>query len=170
MCLMAGAIIGAVLSVAQAAVGFAQQQQAADDQNAYFESNRRASVVAGTDRYASLNNQLLQKREAAAAEMFNKRIEAMKARSTAKVSAGEANVTGLSVNALMDDLDRQHARQLAAIKRNYEFDRNNTEDELVATRNNTISRINSVRQARGPSGAAFALQAAGGVLGAFKGA
>lgn len=168
MCMVAGAIIGAVLSVAQAAVGFAQAQQQADDQNAYYESNRRAAVVAGTDRYASINNQLLQKREAAAQEMMTKRIEAMKTRATAKVSAGEAGVTGLSVNALLDDLDRQHARQLAAIKKNYEWERANNEDELVATRNNTISRINSVRQARNPSPAAFAIQAAGGIVGALK--
>lgn len=165
MCMMA---LGAVLSIAQAAVGFASAQQQADEQNAYYEQNRRAAVAAMTDRYASINNKNLQEREAASAELFEKRIAGLKAKSTAITSAGEAGVTGLSVANLMQDVDAQMGRQAQAIQTNFEIKRQHNADELVATHHNAISRINSVRQASGPNPLAFALQGIGGALGAFS--
>lgn len=160
--------IGAVLSIAQAAVGFSAAQQQANEQNAYYDANRKAAIAAANDRYAALNNKTLQEREAASGDLLQKRIEATKARATAKASAAESGVTGLSVAALMGDFHAQQARQEQAILTNYQIRRQSNEDEGVSTYHNTIGRINSVRQASGPNPASYILQGLGGAVGAFS--
>lgn len=164
---MCVAALPAILGIAQAASGFAGASAEANAQNAYYEQNRVAAVAAAGDRYASLNNKTLQERQRATQELFQKQIEALQTRATATVSAGEAGVTGLSVDALEQDLLAQQGRQRAAIETNYEIERSYNQDEAVATYHNTISRINSVRQAARPSPIPFILQGAGA---AFKGA
>ena len=165
MCMMIAAI---GLSIAQAAVGFGQAKQQADEQNEYYEQNRKASIVAGTDRYAPLPNNILQKRQSAAAALSQQRIEALNAKAKGTVAAGEGGVSGLSVDALLGDLDAQHGRQILAIKRNYQIEKENSQDEGKAALNNTISRINSVRQASNPSPLPFIVQGLSGALGAIK--
>lgn len=162
MCVMA---LGAVLSIAQAAVGFAAAQQQADEQNAYYEQNRRAAVAAANDRYASLSNKTLQEREAASQELIQQKIEGMQKKATAAVSAGEGGVTGLSVNALLADFEGQMARRAEATRTNFKIKQQHNADEMVATYHNTVGRINSVRQASNPSPLPFILQGLGGALG-----
>jgi hypothetical protein len=161
-------IVGALLSIGQAAVGFMGAQQAANEQNAYHERNRVAAVAAAGDKYASLNNQTLQHREAASDELLQKRIDALKARATAKVASGEAGVTGLSVNALLADFVAQQSRQEQAVQTNYEIRKMANYDEAVATYHHTIGRINSVRTAASPSILPFILQGIGGAVNAHK--
>ncbi len=157
--------LGIIASIGQAVAGFAAQSQAADEQNAYAESNRRAAVAAANDRYASLANNTLQHRESASAELLTKRVEALKAKSTAYTASGEGGVTGLSVDALMGDLQAQHDRQAEAIRINYDIKKQGNQDEAVATYHNTIGRINSVRTASKPSPAGAIFQALGGIAG-----
>lgn len=162
MCMMA---LGVIAGIGQAVAGYAAANQQAKEQNAYFEQNRKASIAAANDRYASLNNQTLQHRESASAELMKKRVEAMKAKATAYTASGEGGVTGLSVDALMGDLQAQHDRQAEAIKINYDIKKGANQDEAIATHHNTISRINSVRQASKPSPLPFILQGLGAVAG-----
>lgn len=156
------------MSIAQAGVGFAAASQQANEQNAYYERNRQASLAAMRDRYASINNNTLQEREAASMELFEKNREALLQRAQAMTAAGEAGVTGLSVNALYRDQAGQQARRVASIMTNYNIKKQRNEDEAIATYHNTIGRINSVRQAASPSAAGFILQGIGGALGAFS--
>lgn len=160
MCMMA---LGIIASIGQAAAGYAAANQQAKEQNAYAESNRRAAVAANNDKYASIQNNTLQHREAAAQELFEKRIAAMRAKATAAVAAGEGGVSGLSVAALEQDLGAQLGRQEAAIQTNYEIKKMGNYDEAVASYHNTIGRINSVRAAAKPSPVGFIFQALGGV-------
>jgi hypothetical protein len=157
-------IIGAVLSIAQAAVGFAAASQQANEQNAYFEQNRLNAIAAMRDRYTAVNNKLLEERTAASQDLLEKRVEATKKKATATVAAGEAGVTGLSVDALLSDYDAAQARREASVITNYNIRRGQAEDELDVTYHNTISRINSVRQASKPSPLGFILQGLGGAL------
>jgi len=165
MCVMA---LGIIAGIAQAAVGFAGAQQQANEQNAYYEQNRKASIAAANDKYASINANTLSERASASAELMKKRIEAAKAKATAFTASGEGGVTGLSVDALMGDLQAQHDRGAEAIKLNYETKKNANRDEAEATYHNTIGRINSVRQASNPSPLPFIVQGLGSVVGAMK--
>ena len=168
MCVATIPALGIIASIGQAVVGFAAASQAAAEQNAYWEENRRAAIQAANDRYAALAYQTLQEREKASQELFEKQIEAMKARATAAVSAGEAGVTGLSVDALMQDFLAQQGRQFQAIKTNYEIRKQYNYDEAVAYYHHTIGRINSVRRASKPSPLPFVFQALGGIAGAYR--
>lgn len=160
--------LGIIAGIAQAAVGFAGAQQQAAEQNAYYEQNRKAAIASANDRYASLNSNTLSERASASAELMKKRIEAAKAKATAFVSSGEGGVTGLSVDALMGDLQAQHDRQAEAIQLNYENKKQANMDEGIATYHNTIGRINSVRQASSPSPLPFLVSGLGSVVGAMK--
>lgn len=166
MCIMAAIpLLSMGLGIAQAGMGYQQAVGQANQQNAMWEQNRQASVAAGEDRYASLGKQLGQERAASSADLFNKRIEGVRAAATARVAAGESGVTGLSTDALLGDYDARLARQEEVVGINFETKREGIADELVATRNNTISRINSVQRAAKVSKAPFIFQALGGVVG-----
>lgn len=158
------AVLPGVLSIAQAGAGFASASQAASAQNAYFESNRKAAIVAANDRYASINNRASQETAAASQELFQKQIDAMKTRATASVAGGEAGVNGVSVDALMGDLLAQQGRQMQAVQTNWEFQNAHDHDEMQATYDNTVQRINSVRQAASPSLLPYIIQGAAGIV------
>lgn len=168
MCIAALPAIGMILSIAQAGFAFAQASQQAAAQNAMYEANWKASVAAMTDKYAALNNNTLQEREAASQELFQKQIEAIQARGKARTAAGEAGVTGLSVAALLGDIEAQHGRQMDAINTNYEIKKQHNVDEGIAAQHQAIQRIQSVRQATPPNPIAYALQGIGGAIGAYS--
>jgi hypothetical protein len=166
--MMALPILGAALSIGQAAAGYGAAKKQAAEQNAYYEQNRLNAVAAANDRYAALNNNTIQERKASSQQLIQKRIEALKAKSKAFVASGEGGVTGLSVDALLQDYEAQEGRQLEAIHTNYGLKRDRNYDDAVATYHNAVSRIHSVRQASKPSALPFILQGLGGALGAFS--
>lgn len=155
--------IAPILAIAQAAVGFASASQQASEQNAAYDANRKAAIAAANDRYAADNYKVLQEREKTSQELFQKQTEALKARSTAAVSAGEAGVNGLSVDALETDFLAQQGRQAQALQTNFDNQKFDIEVDMENTYHNTVSRINSVRRAAKPSPLPFLLQAVGGI-------
>lgn len=166
--MMAMPLIGAALSIGQAAAGYGAAKKQAAEQQAYFEQNRLNSIQAANDRYAALSANTINERMAASQQLIQKRIEALKARSKAATAAGEGGVTGLSVEALLSDYEAQEGRQLEAIQTNYQLKKDRNQDDAISTYHNTISRINSVRQASKPSALPFILQGLGGALGSFS--
>lgn len=168
MCIAAAPILGAVLSIAQAGVGYAAASKQAKEQNAYHEQNRVAAVAAMRDRYQALSANTLEHRKAASADLFEKKREALIARSKAYAAAADGGVTGLSVNALWNDYKAQEARRAAAVITNYNIKKQQNEDEGYSAYHQAIARINSVRQASKPSAAGFILQGIGGAMGAFS--
>ena len=107
MCNLVSAAIG--LGVAQAGSQFIGQRQMA---NAQEEVQRRSSA-AERQRYlnevSSMRVQQRQEQIAAAQRIQESTRKAREARATARVSAGEAGVSGLSVDALINDLTREEA-------------------------------------------------------------
>ena len=101
--------IAFVLAGAQAGMQIQGQRQMAKTQ---AEVQRRASA-AERQRYlhevSSMRIQQGQEQVAAAQKMSESARKAMEARATARVSAGESGVAGLSVDALINDLTRKEA-------------------------------------------------------------
>jgi hypothetical protein len=109
------AAIGAVVGVASAGAGYAGQRQQAKAQAAY-----QAQSIAAAQKKAAFQrtSQLLesqQKRLALAQETGKITKAAQEKLASATVSAGEAGVSGLSVQTLMDDYVRQQAGFQAAV-------------------------------------------------------
>lgn len=101
--------IAATMAVAQAGTTVIGQQQQAKTQ---AEAQRRASA-AERQRYlhevSSMRMQQQQEQVQAAQKLSESARKAMEARATARVSAGESGVAGLSVDALINDLTRKEA-------------------------------------------------------------
>ena len=107
MCSPIAAAIG--LGAAQTGVSLVGQSQAA---SAQAKAQAQASV-AERQRYlqevSSMRVQQGQEQIAAAQQIQKAQQRAREARATARVSAGESGVAGLSVDALVNDLSRQEA-------------------------------------------------------------
>ena len=99
-----------VLGGAQTGMSIVGQRQAAKTQ----EKVQRRAALAENDRlskeYASMRMSQAQERIAQAQRISAAQTKARKARATARVSAGEAGVAGLSVDALLNDMTREQAQ------------------------------------------------------------
>lgn len=145
MCLpLIGVAVSAALSIAQMNAQNQQQYEQKEAQNRHYTQNRKNAIVAANDKYGAISNKADQEREKSSQELFSKRVEALKKKSTALASAGEGGVTGLSVAALAQDYIALEARTESNILTNHEFTLGGLYDEADATYHDTSSRINQV--------------------------
>jgi hypothetical protein len=103
----------------------------------------RASFINQTN-LANLRS--TQESEAASTELTANAKDAAKARATARVSAGEAGVSGVSVDALINDFYDQEAGYSEGVKRNLQLGREQTQADLMGMRSNAQDRSLSLRQ------------------------
>jgi hypothetical protein len=157
------------LSAASSVVGYVAQSQQAEAQQQYYKNNRDAANKAAVNTYASNQNRALQERKAASQETQQLQTDAMRARSTAEVAAGEAGVTGLSVDALIGDYYGQQGRYERTLDNNYQMQADYLRGEMDATQAQAEGRINSVQQGQKPSFADAAIRILGGGLDAYGG-
>ena len=114
MCLPLAAI-GAIAGAGSSLLGYAGQRQQAKQQAAYqAQSIAAAQRKAGFQRTSEIL-EAQQKRLALAQETGKITKAARERLASATVAAGEAGVSGLSVQALMDDYIRQQAGQQVAL-------------------------------------------------------
>ena len=102
-------MVAAGLGVATAFTGYKGEQAAANAQAAAQAQQSKAErqrllQQQGAERI----NQRFQEKQSAV-EMQKAQVKAMEARATARTSAGESGVSGVSVDALMNDLTRKQA-------------------------------------------------------------
>jgi hypothetical protein len=114
------AAISAATSVASVGVGYAAQRQQAQAQAAYQAQAAAAARQKRAYQVSTAQIEAAQQREAVAEEkgLVRKKTEADL--STARVSAGESGVSGVSVQHLMDDLRRQQAARLTGLTKQEE--------------------------------------------------
>jgi hypothetical protein len=119
------------------------------------EKANKVQAEAARDAYRSNLDQTIvqQSQETAAAsqQMLQQGNELRKAKATARVSAGEAGIAGLSVDDLLNDLDSQGLTNMNSIEANYVARSN---DIGVQRRNayiNSASTINSLKIPMEPS-------------------
>lgn len=149
-------IISLALSVAAAAASYVAQQQASENQarsqkqmvEAQNETIRQNSALANAayiNDTKQLQNRQAEEAAAAAAREHGVQIEAEKTRSTAVTAAGEAGVSGLSVNALLTDYTRQEVDYRFQSQTQLENQRMQTEAELRGSELQAQGRVDSVR-------------------------
>lgn len=149
----------------QAIASYGAQSAAADAQNQYYAENAKAAQQAAVTQYAHQQNQIIQKRNAAGQEILETKIEGLKARATAHNAAGEAGITGLSVDALVGDYYGREGRRITSIDENYMMDRDYMRANMDSTQAQAQQRINSVQRASGPSFGDAMIRIAGSVVG-----
>ncbi len=158
MCVAAMPLLTFALSAASAVVGYMGQQQQYQAQMAQKIENDRAAAEAARNRYESISKSLLSERKKAAGEANEAQIEGLKARSKARVASGEAGVSGLSVDALLNDFSGQEERYLGRIDQNYDTTKFAYEDEKRGAYDTARARINSMATPVKPSFAGAAIR------------
>ncbi|MCL8384159.1 MULTISPECIES: hypothetical protein [Xanthobacter] len=167
MCVAALPLLSLGLSIAGGVASYQAAKSQADAQNQMYRENARDANKAADNQYAALQHKSIQERNAADQKLFENNIDALRARSQARTSAGEAGVTGLSVNALVNDLWAQQGRRDDATMQNYQTARDDAYAQMDQVKANTQSRINSVQRAKSPSFLPFLIGGISGGLGAF---
>jgi hypothetical protein len=109
------AATSAAIGTASAGMQFAGQRQQAKQQAAYQAQSIAAAQKKKQLQETSALLERQQQMKAVAQEKGKVAERGKAATATARVSAGEAGVSGLSVQALMDDYIRQQAGQIAAL-------------------------------------------------------
>ena len=99
----------ALMSVASAGLQIQGQRQQAKTQAKVQKNASAVERQRCLNEVSSLRTQQGQEQVAAAQKLQANKTRAREARATARVSAGEAGVAGLSVDALMNDLTRKEA-------------------------------------------------------------
>lgn len=143
-------ILGAALSLAQTGAGLAAEKRNADAQrraNAQRAENVREATV---ENYAALQARREEERAAAGQKIEENQREALRARERARVAAGEAGVSGLSVDALVRDLGGQEARFAGAVRQNFDAFSAQTEREMEQAERGARAELRSMPEPTPP--------------------
>ena len=159
-------------SAASSGLGFVAQQQAAsaqaDYQNQMAVATNQAANAAYQNQIAQEQARMQQEKAAASQQVDQANRDARKAAATARVASAEAGVSGLSVDSLLADFDRQRASNVQTTQTNYLWSLIQSQENMAAYRANAQSRIASSRPSpvAGPSLLATGLDIAGAGLNA----
>ena len=151
MCFSLLGIVQLAVGAASSMMNYMGQQAAYKAQVAQYNANAKAARVATVNKYASQQDRLLQEKKAAATKKAEVGREALIARSKARVASGEAGVSGLSTDALLNDFYGQEGRYDASVDSNYAMTESYLRGEMVAAQDQGIARITSVPYPTKPS-------------------
>ena len=144
------AVAGLAISAASAAMSYVQGQNAAKAQSqAYqqqYQQNTQSAQKAAVQQYAAVDQRMLQEQAAADVEKDQSALEARKAAATTRVAAGEAGISGLSVDALLSDIYGQSAKYNDQVDQNTEWTAQQLQREKEGVKAQTVDRINSVQK------------------------
>ena len=157
--------VGAAQSVMQFQAASAQVEQ----QNAYHEANKTNSMYAFMETQKQLTSRQSQEQEAAGAAKFDQNLATKKAMATEQVAAGEAGISGLSLDHLMRDLQGRTARYNDRIDENRDWAVNQLQMEKKGQGYVAVDRINSVQKAIKPSFASVGLRILGSGIDSYAG-
>lgn len=134
------------IGTAQAGLSIAGQRQQAKTQ----EKVQRNASIAEKQRYLQeVSASRLKERQekiAAAQRIQQSSIKAMKARSTARVSAGESGVAGLSVDALINDMTRKEAEFNFSVQQQMQFQNMSRDMGLADSANRSRMNLLSINK------------------------
>lgn len=139
MCIGAiGAVVGVIGQVIGLAISIAQYRE----QKRKEQQNRLNAIAAANDKYAALARKADQEAKATSQKTFETKVEAVKKEAEFSVSAADAGVTGISVEAVERDAMAIQARREAAIFTNFETKRREISDQMIAAYHEALGRGN----------------------------
>lgn len=140
------AISSLVVGAGTAAISYVGQQSQASAQATYqsqLSAQQRQQYI---NQANSERSQQAQQQEALNRDSAKVAQEAREARARATVAAGEAGVTGLSVDALLGDFSRQESSYLESNLRQEQFLSANKEDQLKALQQGAQFSLTQINQ------------------------
>jgi hypothetical protein len=167
------ALVGLALSTAATAYSYEEQDKAVRTQNRVNQEAADEGAKLANEAFVNQAGQARlrqsQEAEAAAQEKFEVSKQANQARATARVSAGESGVAGVSVDNLLSDFYRQEAEFNTNTDRNLEISDAQTGAEIQGLRAGAIDRVIGSKRApvNRPSFLATGLGIANNAIGAY---
>lgn len=148
---MAMAGLTLALGVAQAGAGLAGQMAAYDAQADQYKENAKAANRAAMVNYHFQNKRIQEERAAAALEKQDVAMQTREARERAFVAAGEAGVSGFSVDNLLAEFTARGATYRNRVDQNLEMTTTQIQASKMGTQAQAESRINSVQRPTPPN-------------------
>jgi len=119
--------------------------------------NRKAALASLEGDQAILLRNMQEESEAFAQSNFDRQRRAMELEATANVMAGEAGVSGISVDAITREIGRQEGEVGVRTKKTYENRLKSIEDSHTKLVSNMVARMNNLPPATEPNILATAL-------------
>lgn len=166
MCIGVLPALGVIAGIGSAAVGYADAVGKANAQNQYYMENAAAAQRSTVNSYTNLNIRSDQTRASAVGAATEQAIEAMRRRGTAQVAAGEAGVSGLSVDALIGDIYAQEGRRLSGLQQQHSADQLAIRAQFDDVQAQGQRQINSVQRAVAPNPLSYVFQGMTNAIGA----
>lgn len=139
------------LSATQSVVSYMGGVQEANAHNAYRAQNAANSIDAYSDDIEAINLEAMSRQEDSTIQRLMIADQGLAARASARVSAGERGLGGITAAALEQDVGFWEGTSIVNLDRNDELDAQRHRLSARGARNTALSRINSVRAARRPS-------------------
>jgi len=140
-----------MLVIGQGVAKFIGDNAEAQRTEARFQENRIRAATARDLKIQSINKRLIQESEAAAEQKQQINIAALKKEERAKVAAGEAGITGSSVDAVTSQYETQKLRDYTTINANIENLERQIELEKLGASAEAEARINSLPRGIAPN-------------------
>lgn len=141
----------AIASVGSTMLGVVGDSMAADAQNDFYRANAENANNSARNQYAATQTRMSQETEAAALEKHSTKLDAEAAIASAETSAGEAGVSGYSVDRLLRDLQGREARYSSAVDTNLDMSLSQLQSSMDGINSTAQNQINSVRSVSRPS-------------------
>ncbi len=129
----------------QASAQASYQAQLGQARNQQILENARLAQESYLQQAQQLNLRQQQEDEKASQQIQQTRLDAAQARATTRVATGEAGVAGLSVDNLLRDFYRQEDVFNESVRRNREFSRFQSQEDIKGLRAQAEGRIASVQ-------------------------
>lgn len=136
-------------------------------QNKQHEQNKLNAYAAMRQGYITSQQRQQQETAAAAQDIQERQLEAMQQMATSNVAAGEAGVSGFSVERVLRDIGATASRDVTTIQQNRDWAVSQLNDEMLGLGHQTKSRILSVPKAMKPNVLPYILQGVGGAAQAY---
>lgn len=141
----AAVVYGVVAAVTAIASAYSASEQS-KAQNAIFESNQNAAIRSTLDQYEAQGAAANQRREAAGQSATQNAMAAARARATAAAAAEGSNISGLSVDSVMNEISGQEGQNYTNIAANEAFAQDQQARVNAGITAQGIDRINSVQK------------------------
>jgi hypothetical protein len=136
-------------------------------QTKQHEQNQRNAQAALRDSYIAIQNRQQQEAQSAAQQIEERRRESVRQMSSAYAAAGEAGVSGFSVQSILADIGATASRDISTIEQNRDWSLDQLNSEMAGARNQAMGQMNATAPGIRPSGWATALQIGSSAAGAY---
>ena len=149
-----------LLTIGSGIAEFVGAQNEATQKEALFQRNRVAANTARDLKIQSINRRLIEESEAAAEQKMAINIAALKKQERAKVAAGEAGLSGSSVDAVTSQYETQKLRDYTTINANIVNLERQIELQKIGASAEAEARIDSLPRGVQPNFLAHAVSTA----------